>query len=193
MGRKNTLRARGRRNYHGHAIRLGAGSNHPPNKLQPAVNVLFVCHDNSALSIMAEAILRAVAPARFGAYSAGCAPAGGLNPEVIDFLSSHHIAVDQLRAKSLRALRGPSAPRMDFVITLCDVAAKEDFSHWPGQAFVAHWNVMDDDLAAGEDIPLRDYFWTLNRRIKIFASLPHGKLSRRVLEQRVLTLEPSHL
>ena len=40
---------------------------------------------------------------------------------------------------------------------------------------------------------LRDYFWTLMRRIKIFASLPHGKLNRRALERRALTLQPSYL
>jgi len=155
------------------------------------VNVLFVCEDNCALSIIAESILRSVAPHRFGAYSAGCATPDALDPEVIEFLADHHMPVAGLHAKSLRDFRAPSAPHMDFIITLSDAATKEDFSTWPGRPFVAHWNVCDDE--AGDEVELRDYFWTLMRRIKIFASLPHGKLNRRVLERRVLTLQANYL
>jgi protein-tyrosine-phosphatase len=153
------------------------------------MNVLFVCEDNCALSIIAESILRAVAPQRFGAYSAGCASRAAIDPEVLDFLAGHRMPVEGLRVKTLHELRAPAAPPMDFVITLSETAAREDFSGWPGRPFVAHWNICDQEIEA----ELRDYFWTLMRRIKIFASLPHGKLSRRTLERRALTLQPSYL
>lgn len=156
------------------------------------MNVLFVCEDNAALSIMAEAILRAVAPNRFRAFSAGCFPNGAVNADVLDFLQSHHIPVLNLQAKSLHAFRHSPDARVDLIITLCDSAADEDLSGWPGQPFVAHWNV-DEDAAAEADEALRNNFWTLMRRIKLFTSLPHGKLSRRRLEQRALRLEPSYL
>ena len=156
------------------------------------MNVLFVCEDNATLSIMAEAILRAVAPDRFSAYSAGCFPNGVINPQAIDFLSSHHIPVEGLRAKSLHAFRISSETKIDFVITLSDAAAGEDFSRWPGNPFVAHWNV-DDASATEADEALRNNFWTLMRRIKIFTSLPQGRLSRRRLEQRAVRLEPGYL
>ena len=152
------------------------------------MNVLFVCEDNSALSIMAEAILSCVAPARFGAHSAGCFPAAAVHPDVIDFLATHHMPVAGLRPKSLQTFRTANAPRMDFIITLCDVAADADYSGWPGTPFVAHWNVLDAYATSEADEALRDNFWTLQRRIKIFASLPPGKLMR-----RVLTLQPSYL
>lgn len=35
----------------------------------------------------------------------------------------------------------------------------------------------------------RDSYWILSRRIKIFTSLPHGKTSRNVLENRLHALE----
>jgi arsenate reductase len=157
------------------------------------VNVLFVCENNSALSIMAESILSSVAPGRFGAYSAGCYPNGWLNATAIGFLAQHHLPIASSRPKSLELFRRPSAPRMDFIITLCDVAADEQFAGWPGDPFVAHWNVEADDATGDADDVLRDNFWTLMRRIKIFASLPHGKLNRRLLERRALTLQPSYL
>jgi arsenate reductase len=153
------------------------------------MNVLFVCEDNCALSIMAESILRSVASHRFGAYSAGCASSDAIDPAVLQFLADHHMPIDGLRAKTLDAFRGGSAPTMDFIITLSEEAENYDFSAWPGRPFVAHWNICDDHSEA----ELRDYFWTLMRRIKIFASLPHGKLTRRALEQRALTLQPSYL
>ena len=157
------------------------------------MNVLFVCEDNSALSIMAEAILTAVAPARFGAYSAGCFPAAAVHPDVVEFLATHHMPVGRLRTKSLQTFRTANALRMDFIITLCDAAADTDYSGWPGAPFIAHWNVLDAYATSEADEALRDNFWTLQRRIKIFASLPQGKLSRRLLERRALTLQPSYL
>jgi arsenate reductase len=156
------------------------------------VNVLFVCEDNSALSIMAESILKSVAPGRFGAFSAGCFPKASLNPDALDFLAKHHMPVAQLSPKRLEEFRESGASRMDFIITLCDVAASEPFSDWPGDPFIAHWNVQTEDRGDADEA-LRDSFWTLMRRIKIFASLPQGKLSRRLLQQRALTLEPSYL
>src|SRR5258705_11566761 len=56
-----------------------------------SVNVLFVCENNSALSIMAEAILNAVAAGRFGAFSAGCYPDGSIDAYTIEFLARHHM------------------------------------------------------------------------------------------------------
>ncbi|HEY3077485.1 MAG TPA: arsenate reductase ArsC [Burkholderiales bacterium] len=157
------------------------------------MNVLFVCEDNSALSIMAESILNSVAPGRFGAYSAGCYPNEWLNAYAVEFLAQHRMPVANSRAKSLELYRRPGAPRMDFIITLCDVAADAHFAGWPGDPFIAHWHVETDDATGDADDVLRDNFWTLMRRIKIFASLPHGKLNRRLLERRALTLRPSYL
>ena len=154
------------------------------------MNVLFVCEDNSALSIMAESILKSVAPGRFGAFSAGCFPKASVNHYVIDFLAKHHLPVAGLRTKALEDFRSSVAVRAHFIITLCDVASGEHFSDWPGEPFIAHWNIQSDD--GDTDEALRDSFWTLMRRIKIFASLPQGKLSRRLLQQRALTLEPSY-
>ena len=157
------------------------------------MNVLFVCEDNSALSIMAESILNSVAPGRFGAYSAGCYPKPWLSAYTVDFLAQHRLPVAHSHAKSLELYRRPGAPHMDFIITLCDVAADARFAGWPGDPFVAHWDVQTEDATGDADDVLRDNFWTLMRRIKIFASLPHGKLNRRLLERRALTLQASYL
>ena len=139
---------------------------------------------------MAESILRALGGTRFHAFSAGHVRSGALNPYMLDFLSQHHLPVAGLWSKTLDHFCLPDAPRVDFIITLCDGTASEHFRGWPGDPFVAHWSI---ETGKDADDALRDNFWTLMRRIKIFTSLPHGKLSRRLLERRALTLQPSYL
>jgi arsenate reductase len=142
---------------------------------------------------MAESILKSVGAARFHAFSAGSLRNAPVNSDVLDFLAQHHMPVSDLCSKTLDNFRATGAPRMDFIITLCDAAASEQFPEWPGDPFIAHWNVQTGDAGVDREDALRDSFWTLLRRIKIFTSLPHGKLSRRLLERRALTLEPSYL
>jgi len=157
------------------------------------VNVLFVCADNSRLSIMAESILRAVAPTRFIAFSAGCRPANALDGEVLEFLSAHRMPVAGLRPKLIEEFRVGGAPRLDFVITLCERAAECADLEWPGAPFITHWAVLDEEaLEAGEET-MRDAFWTLMRRINILAALPQGKLNRHQLQRRALTLQARYL
>ena len=154
------------------------------------LNVLFVCDENCTLSLMAESILASVGAPRFRAYSAGVACKGAANSDVLDFLAGHHLPVASLRAKPLEEFRAETAPRMDFIITLCETAA-QGLADWPGEPFVAHWNVRAD--GAESDESHRDQFWTLMRRIKIFTSLPHGGINKRALQRRALTLQPSYL
>jgi protein-tyrosine-phosphatase len=179
-----------RRNYHYYNPSRETG--HPNHAAaRTPVKVLFVCEDNSALSIMAESILRAEAPARFSAASAGCRAAHGVHPSVIEFLAAHHLPVANLVPKSVAQFRGPGAAQVDFVITLSD-AAEACCGDWPGKPLIVHWNIDGAGNLDTEEA-LRDGFWTLKRRIAMFAALPHGKLSRRVLERRMLTLQAGYL
>jgi protein-tyrosine-phosphatase len=139
---------------------------------------------------MAESILASVGAPRFRAFSAGIEGRGPANADVLEFLAGHHLPVASLRAKPLEEFRADTAPRMDFIIALCDTAA-HGLADWPGEPFVAHWNIRADGAAGDESH--RDQFWTLMRRIKIFTSLPHGEINRRVLQRRALTLQASYL
>jgi arsenate reductase len=167
------------------------GTGFPAGRIN-ALNVLFLCEKNAELSIMAESILQSAGKDRFGSFSAGCAPAKAVNPSVVEFLAAHHLPVSGLRPKGLDAFRSPDAPKIDFIITVCDAAAAEDFSAWPGAPFIARWCIEDEPQAPRSDAALRDAFWVLLRRIKIFTSLPHGKLTRRRLEHRARVLETGY-
>jgi protein-tyrosine-phosphatase len=139
-----------------------------------ATSVLFVCADNAGVSIVAESILRSLAGIRFKPFSAGIAPAPAVGRKVLDFLTTRRLPTDSLRPKSLSAFQ---ASRLDFVITLCPAAEQSLPEDWLGDPVVAHWGIEDEDLW--------DAFWVLQRRIKIFTSLPHGSAPRHSIGRRV--------
>ena len=156
------------------------------------LNVLFLDSCNASCSLIAESILRATGRGRFQAFSAGCRSSGPVSAVVVDFLRERNLPVDGLRSKGLRELTGPDGPSFAFVIALSKVAAATTAERpFRGDPVVAHWHLDNEEESESEPSvwALRDGYWILSRRIKIFASLPHGKASRHVLENRLHALE----
>ena len=152
-------------------------------------NVLFLCTGNSARSIMAEAILNHKGKGRFTAYSAGSHPSGQPRPEALKQIESAGMPTAGLRSKSWDEFAAPSAPKLDFVFTVCDNAANEQCPYWPGQPMTAHWGIPDPAAAKGtpEEIgrAFRDAFVVLDRRIGLFISLPLGTLDQLAIKREI--------
>jgi arsenate reductase len=152
-------------------------------------NVLFLCTGNSARSIMAEAILNFKGRPHFTAYSAGSHPTGKVRPEALRQLETAHIPTEGLRSKAWDEFSLPSAPKLDFVFTVCDNAAKEVCPVWPGQPLTAHWGIPDPaairGTAADVERGFRDAFFILERRISLFLSLPLTSLDRLAIKREL--------
>jgi len=153
-------------------------------------NVLFLCTGNSARSIIAEALMNHVGDGRFRAYSAGSFPTGKVNPLAIELLRAIDLPTGGLRSKSWEEFARPNAPRMDFILTVCDNAAGEVCPIWPGKPMTAHWGVPDPAAVEGSDeekrAAFRDAAGTLRRRIELLASLPIDKLDAMAIRSRLL-------
>lgn len=152
-------------------------------------NVLFICTGNSARSIFAEAILRDTAGDKFNAFSAGSRPYSELNPYAIEMLKSRDIDVSGLRSKNISEFQGENAPAMDFVFTVCDLAASEECPAWSGQPISAHWGLPDPVKATGtcaeKSLAFQQTFGQMSKRIKAFTALPFDALHRASLQARV--------
>jgi arsenate reductase (thioredoxin) len=152
-------------------------------------NVLFLCTGNSARSIMAEAILNFKGKPRFTAYSAGSHPTGAVRPEALALLQSGRVPTDGLRSKDWQEFSKPGAPKLDFVFTVCDNAAKEVCPVWPGQPMTAHWGAPDPAAVKGTpkevERAFREAFTILERRIGLFLSLPLASIDKMALKKEV--------
>lgn len=155
-------------------------------------NILFLCTGNSARSIMAEVLMNHLGKGRFRAYSAGSHPVGQVNPLALAVLSANGLPIEGLRSKNWNEFAHPEAPRMDFVVTVCDKAAGEMCPVWPGQPMTAHWGFADPAAATGTETERRRMFekvyLEIARRLELMLALPLDKLDRLALERRMREL-----
>ena len=125
----------------------------------------------------------------FTAYSAGSHPSGAVRPEAIAEIENANLPTESLRSKSWDEFAKPDAPKLDFVFTVCDNAAKEVCPFWPGQPLTAHWGVPDPAAVRGtpEEVKraYRDAFLTLERRIVLFLCLPLATIDKLAIKREI--------
>jgi arsenate reductase len=142
-------------------------------------HVVFLCTGNTARSILAEAALNRAGKDRFRASSAGSQPKGAVHPDALRLLQTEGYDSDQFRSKSWDEFTRPGAPGIDFVLTLCDSAARESCPIWPGHPVTAHWG-MADPAAVGDETRRQAAFAetlrVLDRRIARLLGVPFASL-----------------
>lgn len=143
-------------------------------------NILFLCTHNSARSVLGEALASTHPSGRFVGYSAGSTPGTQVNPLAAEIAAELGYANEKLRSKSWDEFALPAAPKMDFIITVCDNAAGEVCPIWPGNPATAHWGFPDPSQVTGSDEDkrraFRDVMTGLKKRIDMLGSLPLEKL-----------------
>jgi len=157
--------------------------------------VLFLCTGNSARSILAESLLNHHGRGRFRAFSAGSHAKGQVHPIAVALLEQSELPSIGLRSKSWDEFAAPGAPRIHFVITVCDSAAGEVCPVWPGKPMTAHWGIQDPAAVEGSDSQKWEAFRTalrqLENRIQRLVSLPLASLDRAQLKSRLDETGPS--
>ena len=93
---------------------------------------------------MAEGMLRAWAPARFEAFSAGTVRTA-LRPEAVQAMREIGIDISSQQSKSIDQLGGRSFDRL---VTVCD-EAREACPTLPGVRRQEHWQIDDPSVVGG--------------------------------------------
>ena len=135
-------------------------------------NVLFLCTGNSARSILAEALITTMSQGKLIGYSAGSHPKGVVHPIALELSIEMGYPKEKLRSKSWNEYSHPDAPKMDFIITVCDKAKSEVCPIWPGHPATLHWGLPDPALAKG----------TIDKQKKVFCDIQNQ------LKEKIQTL-----
>ena len=160
-------------------------------------NVLILCTQNSARSVLAEGLLNDWAE-KLGkdvrAFSAGSSPSGRVNPVALDALRKIGIETAGLRSKSWNEFTGRGAPEMRIVITVCDRAAAETCPSWLGSPVQVFWGYADPANApeaerAAAFERTRD---SMSSRMRQLVELPFEKLGHRRLEHSLMDIARSN-
>jgi arsenate reductase len=150
-------------------------------------NILFLCTHNSARSILGEALASTHPSGKFMGYSAGSSPGPSVNPFAADIAVELGMDRALLKSKSWDVYAQLNAPKMDFIITVCDNAAGEVCPFWPGQPATAHWGFPDPSQVLGTDLEKRAAFNVvmngLKKRLDILAAMPLDKLDSMSLKE----------
>ena len=155
-------------------------------------NVLILCTGNSARSIMAEALINTMGQGRFRAHSAGSHPTGTATHFAGEKVESVNYPTENLRSKSWDEYATPDAPKMDFIITVCDNAAGEMCPVWPGQPISAHWGFEDPAAVEGTDAGKRRAFEQTFRHMmnrgRLFVNLPLKMLDQTAIKRELANI-----
>ena len=152
-------------------------------------NVLFVCTGNSARPILAAAIRNHKRHPNFTADSAGSFPRGAIHPIALKQMELSRVPTESLRSKSWDEYGEPDAPKMDFILPVCDNAAGQVCPIWPGQPVTAHGGVPDPAAVSGTpheiEHAFRETFMILERRISLFLCRPLPNLETLAIKYEV--------
>jgi arsenate reductase len=129
-------------------------------------NVLFLCTGNSARSILAEALITTMSQGKLIGYSAGSHPKGVVHPIAIELSIDMNYPKEKLRSKSWNEYSHPEAPKMDFIITVCDNAKGEVCPIWLNHPATLHWSITDPSLAKGSYEEQKKVFCDVQNQLK---------------------------
>ncbi len=112
-------------------------------------NVLFVCHDNTSLSIMAAAYLAHAGRGIARAYSAGLEPGSAVHPLALEMLSDVGLRTGDPYPKSLSIFQTPGAPDIDVLVVLQRYGGPRVEARMPGIAETFQWFHIDPPSLPG--------------------------------------------
>ena len=153
-----------------------------------AKGVLFLCRDNGARSLMAEAILNSFSSGPMRAFSAGVTPCAEIPMPVSQVIEARGVEVKGLRSKSWTEFDGLPGLKLGFVISICDPDAGEACPYWPGQPVRAHWHIAEPR----EQGDVNEYYRILDETYDVIFRCVNGFLNLPLEVMNTFALNRSH-
>ncbi len=152
--------------------------------------VLFLCADNSARSILAEALLNRLGTGRFQALSAGYTAAEAVNPYALALLHKINYNADRVSAKQMAEVMEENDPGFDFIIRLSpDRRGSGRLPQFKGAPVVTDWHMPDPSDVSGSSGTIAtayaDVFNHLAARIDALANLSEDCLTGPHIQARL--------
>ena len=155
-------------------------------------NILFLCTGNSARSILDEVLATTLSHGRLIGFSAGSQPKRFVHPLALRIARDIGYPLEKLRNKSWDEYGAEGAPRMNFIITLCDSVAGEECPYWPGHPASAHWGFADPAAVdAGDEAMIHAFSQVemgLRNRIELLLDLPLDKLDHLQIKEKMQSI-----
>lgn len=126
------------------------------------MKVLFLCKENSARSIMAEALLKHHGKGEYQVYSAGTEP-GEVDPRTLKAISHFGLETDELKSQSVDDFKHIE---FDLVISLCDKINQECKQLIKGEHHIA-WD-FPEPRSRNVPNPFEKTLQEINERLKMF-------------------------
>lgn len=126
-------------------------------------NILFVCRDNGARSLMAETLMNEIGKGLFAAQSAGIAPLGDVDPTVVILLKMLGFdTVANAKPNGLDKVASNSAANFRLVAVLDEELDESLVPDFTGSPTILHWPIAD----AGDDrIGLMETYEAVNQLV----------------------------
>ena len=140
-------------------------------KYDQLLQVLFVCYDNSACSIIAESILKRWGGNQFHGFSAGIHPASEVNPQAISVLKAQRLWGQGIQTKGCNEYLKDDAQSMNFIVCIGDQPPLDLPIKWPGNPTIIHWRISNpivDGKPREKALAFKKTFLELENRIKLF-------------------------
>jgi len=114
---------------------------------------------------MAEGLLRESAGDRYESLSAGAEPSGYVHPLAIEVMREIGIDISEQRSKSMSDFLPPAGEPPDWVVSVCDSAAKH-CPAFPAEVQRLHWPFDDPAHATGTEEEQRAVFRRVRDEIR---------------------------
>ena len=133
-------------------------------------NVLFVCVDNSFLSLAAEAYLNQISMGDLRAFSGGPLPREKMASLTKKVLFANGMDERELYPKPWTIFSLPHAPQPDYIIKLQTSSLLDKQPAWPGHPVEMNWDVCLDEHVPRNIKEATDVFRRIKESIDLAAS-----------------------